>query len=813
MDFPPELHEAWRRGTAVLVAGTGCGELCGQPGWRGRIEALAAAMPTRGGAEVRALLERDACAAALVLACDRLGRQAGRVVARTTAAVPDRLPGALMALASASWRSVITTGFDDSWARALAATGQTPVVLSAGEAFRPQRGPALIHAFGRAARPETLCLGPVDLSAKIAAYGLEQHLRELVRECTFLYVGFQAGDPDLEWLVGRVLGPAARGRQHFALVTGGVAVSAALFRGSFGLQPIAFAGSLEAGLAAVAGAAVEAAGALSATTELELDVEDAGPAPPPVPEAVVHRSISEAVDQHVAEQRWEEAADGLGRLVDLEPDAAARAKLLYARALMLRDRLQDRAGAIPVLQHALEEDPAFVPAWDALEPLQRGSGDPIALRRCYGRALRTLGRQAEPTLARRLWGGLAEVSWSALGDHATAVAAFEAARTFAPDDEAPERALAALYLKVGPSAADKAVAAHQALAARAPDDPEPYRVLERLWTEEGAPERASWARAVLAQLGQATGNHAGPIKLNRLGRPTTLARTLSEPLWESLYHPDEDRVLSTLFLVLGPSLAALVAEREKPFPPRGAEAVPPVDPSATRPSRAVFGPVGGGFAPAALAHVARALEVPCPALGLARSARRPITVRLRPGAPRHGLILDRRFADRASEVDLLFAFAQTVALLRPPWSLRFGARATETLALGLRAALALGSQGPPGHQKRDVRRLLRHLREARLDVAQEQVAALASELAHRSDPPDLARWLAGVELGAARAALTITGDLNAAVSRVSAEESRPGSLAPGERVKDLLAFAVSEEHFAVRAALALDVSEGAAALH
>src|SRR5438477_7208426 len=118
MNFPPEMHEALRQGTAVLVAGTSCAELCGQPGWRARIEALAAALPTRGRAEVRALLERDAWAAALVTARDRLGRQAGRVVARMTGAGPAQIPGVLTALASAPWRAVITTGFDESWARA-----------------------------------------------------------------------------------------------------------------------------------------------------------------------------------------------------------------------------------------------------------------------------------------------------------------------------------------------------------------------------------------------------------------------------------------------------------------------------------------------------------------------------------------------------------------------------------------------------------------------------------------------------------------------------------------------------------------------
>jgi hypothetical protein len=186
-------------------------------------------------------------------------------------------------------------------------------------------------------------------------------------------------------------------------------------------------------------------------------------------------------------------------------------------------------------------------------------------------------------------------------------------------------------------------------------------------------------------------------------------------------------------------------------------------------------------------------------------------VRRRAGAPtvKPALIVDRRFADRAPEAEVLFELARTVALLRPPWFLRFGAGVNDVLALGLRAAFALGDPAQSeADAKRDVRRLLQHLREARPDLAEEQVTALGSELAHRPEPPDVGRWLAAVELSAARAALAVTGDLEAALRRVSGETTRPGGLGPQERVKDLLAFAVSEEHFAVRAALAPDPIAG-----
>ena len=113
-----------------------------------------------------------------------------------------------------------------------------------------------------------MCLAPVDLLEKVGGNGLEDLLCDLARTCSFMYVGFQPGDPDLDLFAGRVLGPAALERSHFALVTGGASVATALFRGSFGLGPIAFAGSLEGGLAVLAEMALEAAGPDAMASEL-----------------------------------------------------------------------------------------------------------------------------------------------------------------------------------------------------------------------------------------------------------------------------------------------------------------------------------------------------------------------------------------------------------------------------------------------------------------------------------------------------------------------------------------------------------------
>src|SRR6185436_15143525 len=277
MTLPPEMREALRQRAAVLVVGTGCGALVGQPGWRARLEALVAALPPMRAGGVRAPLERGAWATALVAARDRLGAQAAQVVAGMTIPVPDPLPAGFTALARVPWRAVITTGFDESWARALEATGDPPVVLSAGEPLvsNTQGQRLLVHVFGHADRPDSLCLAPGDLLSRISAPGLKGLVRDLARACSFLYVGFEPTDPDLEWLASRVLGPAARERPHFGLVTGQRTVEPTHFRGTFGLRPIAFGGSLE-------GALVELAETAATESAREPTLRPR-PAPSPVP--------------------------------------------------------------------------------------------------------------------------------------------------------------------------------------------------------------------------------------------------------------------------------------------------------------------------------------------------------------------------------------------------------------------------------------------------------------------------------------------------------------------------------------------------
>jgi hypothetical protein len=88
-----------------------------------------------------------------------------------------------------------------------------------------------------------------------------------------------------------------------------------------------------------------------------------------------------------------------------------------------------------------------------------------------------------------------------------------------------------------------------------------------------------------------------------------------------------------------------------------------------------------------------------------------------------------------------------------------------------------------------------------------QLKALASRYAETTgNQVDIAQWIVASDLTASRAALAICGDIGAAAHVLALEPSTQSPLPLAERVHDLLAYFISDDHFAVRARLGLQVN-------
>ena len=71
--------------------------------------------------------------------------------------------------------------------------------------------------------------------------------------------------------------------------------------------------------------------------------------------------------------------------------------------------------------------------------------------------------------------------------------------------------------------------------------------------------------------------------------------------------------------------------------------------------------------------------------------------------------------------------------------------------------------------------------------------------------PDLARWSQMADLTATRAGLLLAGSVEVAKKGLLLERHYASDLAPRERLKELLAFAVSDEYAELRAAIGVSV--------
>jgi hypothetical protein len=70
---------------------------------------------------------------------------------------------------------------------------------------------------------------------------------------------------------------------------------------------------------------------------------------------------------------------------------------------------------------------------------------------------------------------------------------------------------------------------------------------------------------------------------------------------------------------------------------------------------------------------------------------------------------------------------------------------------------------------------------------------------------DLKRWMQAIEITASRAGLLLCADLEIAKKIIAAEPQLPGDLPPGDKMKELLVFSVSEQYFSLRKTLGIAV--------
>jgi len=82
------------------------------------------------------------------------------------------------------------------------------------------RGRFLLRLFGSVAAPETLCLSPADLRRRVTPTGITDVVDQLYERWSFVFLGFELQDPDLDLVSRRLLGANISGVEHFLIYSG-----------------------------------------------------------------------------------------------------------------------------------------------------------------------------------------------------------------------------------------------------------------------------------------------------------------------------------------------------------------------------------------------------------------------------------------------------------------------------------------------------------------------------------------------------------------------------------------------------------------
>ncbi|HEY4179352.1 MAG TPA: tetratricopeptide repeat protein [Kofleriaceae bacterium] len=522
--------------------------------------------------------------------------------------------------------------------------------------------------------------------------------------------------------------------------------------------------------------------------------------------------LHKLLESYTEQKSWKKAIDALDHLSSQETTEDRRARFHYTAAVIARDELKDVDLAVDRFNAALDDAPFTPKAFDAIDALLAEKGDWKNLARAYRRQLKRMGEDASPDRMLELWTRLGDICLEHLNDTEAATEAYQVACELAPDDVARHEQLADLYLDAGEARRPEAIAELQFLLGHAPDRAELYKALASLYRAEHDLDKAFCVAQALVFLGAASDEERMLYERLRPSQFTPAPRRLTEELWQkSIIHPKEDRHVGAIF---SSTLGAVAAGTAQPVSAFGL--TPETRTDLDRDQRIVSRIVK---------YVSGVLAIdPAPMVWLQEQGdglRVANTVGL--GAERQrlvpSLLVGAPQITKTDERELAFEVGKRIAYLRPERfvTLAVGtlpklesAFAASVLASGARVKTNDGSSFAEMATD-DTKKLAGQLKAQVPGPLLEQVGELSAKLSGRVGNGLISSWRTATDLTANRVGFIVANDLEAAAKAIATEGAAMSNLSVKDRLRDLLAYSVSEQYFTVRRHLGLHVRSEASA--
>lgn len=489
------------------------------------------------------------------------------------------------------------------------------------------------------------------------------------------------------------------------------------------------------------------------------------------------------------EKDWGRLVEIILKFTDLVDDDARLARYYLTAAQLCDQHLNRPDEAIDYYEQALERDPALTAALDGLVTLRGDRGEWTGLEQSLRRVLAKLPEGASASARARIHAKLAPLYEDRLKQPEEAIAEYEKAMELAPSEHDFREKLATLYLGDSKRYQDRAIAVHRELLARNPLRVESLHALRSVFTAARRPDEAWCMCQALVSVRGAEPEEESFYKKFRSDGPAVAQEKMNDERWaKDLVHPLQDPVITSVFAAI---LPAVLKARSLPLDRYKLSESLRVDPAKDE-----------GQAAQTIHYAAGVFGMKAPPTYALADDDSGISLAL---TDPPSLFMGATALAGGPSKALAFLAGARLSYLRPGHFVR----QLVPTGTGLRAWLfaAIRAVQPTFPVSADliapvnenVAAVKQHVTGQSLEV----LTSLVAKLLATDASLDLRRWMTGVDLTADRAGFVLANDLAMAVAIVKASPEDQSSVTHAERVRELRAYAISEEYLRLRQRLGL----------
>jgi tetratricopeptide (TPR) repeat protein len=501
--------------------------------------------------------------------------------------------------------------------------------------------------------------------------------------------------------------------------------------------------------------------------------------------------LTKLMQLYSEEKDWGKLVEVVLKLASKVEDKKQKAKYLHTAAIVSWRQMGDLDKAAGFYDEVLDLDPSLDKALVEAIELRADKGDHEGVEKLLKIELEKATERNDTAKMLETFDRLGALYKDKLGWMGEAIDAYEAAQTLDPDNETRNELLAKLYASDPAQYLDKAVAAQVPILRRNPYKPDAYKLLRKLYTEAKRADAAFCVCQALFTMNFAEPDEERFFRRMRAEGPAAAVEPLGDNEWvEHLTHKDADPLLTEIFAAIEP---AVFKKNGQPLEALGYQLAYAVD-LARHPY-----------------PMSQTINYAAGVLGMAP----PITFQ-NPNDPSGvsflhahtpGIVLGA--AALAAELPTqaaAFIAARHLSYYRPGMYIRHLVPTGTGLRAWLFAAIKLITPAFPiaAELTGPVKENLAAIEPAVVGPAREHLASAVTKLL-QAGAIDLKKWVAAVDLSADRAGFVVANDLELCNEMIKAADEASSAVQQKERLKELTLFAVSEDYFAIRKKLGINI--------